>query len=278
MKFLRYGPEGQEKPACLDAEGNIRDLSAHVSDFAGDTVSCDSLNALAALDVSALPVLPAGGRIACPLADVPNFYCIGLNYAKHAAETGSDLPPEPLIFNKATSALAGPFDTVPRNHGSDKTDWEVEIGFVVGRPCFHVSQDEALDYVSAYFTANDISEREFQKNRGGQWIKGKSGPNAGPIGPYLVTPDDVGDPQTLNVSTKVNGVVMQSSNTADMIFSIRQIISAMSQYFALRTGDIVITGTPEGVGAGMSPPTFLKNGDIVECEVEGLGAQRLVID
>ncbi len=276
MKLLRYGPIGQEIPCLLDDDGHIRDLSAHVTDFMGETVSLKSMDMIRALDVNQLPRLPMGARIGACLADVPNFYCIGLNYAKHAAETGSTLQAEPRVFNKATSALTGPFDVIKLPHGSKQTDWEVELGLVIGKPCYDVSQKDALDYVSAYFTCNDVSEREYQKSRSGQWVKGKSAPTFAPIGPYLVTPDEIADPQKLGLTTKVNGKTMQSSNTDDMIFNIRTIISKMSEYFELRTGDVIITGTPEGVGLGIKPtPIFLKPGDVVEVEVHGLGAQKM---
>ena len=277
MKFLRYGPKGQEIPAMLDATGGIRDLSAHVDDLAGDTVSIESLKKLSQLDPATLPLLPEGARIGACVADTPNFLCIGLNYAKHAAEANLPMPPEPIIFSKATSALTGPYDTILLPKGSAGLDWEVELGLVIGRPCSNVSEEDALDYVSGYFTSNDVSEREFQMHRGGQWVKGKSAPTFGPVGPFLVTPDEVADPQNLAVSTKVNGQLMQDSNTADMIFSVRNIIATLSRYMDLRVGDLVITGTPEGVGMGMKPPVYLQPGDVVEVEVEGLGVQRAAV-
>ena len=276
MKLLRYGPLGQEIPCLLDDAGHIRDLSAHVADFAGDTVSLETLDRLRTLDVHQLPQLPHGARIGACLADVPNFICIGLNYAKHAAETGSTLPDEPLVFSKATSAITGPFDVIKIPQGSTHTDWEVELGVVIGKTCYNVSEDNALDYVAGYFTANDVSERTFQKHRSGQWIKGKSSPTFAPIGPYFVTADEICDPQNLAVKTTVNGKVMQNSNTDDMIFSVRTIISKLSEYMELRVGDVIITGTPEGVGAGIKPkPQFLRTGDTVEIEVEGLGSQKM---
>jgi 2-keto-4-pentenoate hydratase/2-oxohepta-3-ene-1,7-dioic acid hydratase in catechol pathway len=276
MKLLRYGPMGQEIPCLLDEAGHIRDLSAHVDDFAGDTVSLETLDRLRALDIHQLPQLPHGARIGACLADVPNFICIGLNYAKHAAETGSTLPDEPLVFSKATSAITGPFDIIKIPPGSTHTDWEVELGVVIGKTCYSVSEDDALDYVAGYFTANDVSERTFQKHRSGQWIKGKSSPTFAPIGPYFVTADEIRDPQNLAVKTTVNGKVMQNSSTDDMIFSVKTIISKLSEYMELRVGDVIITGTPEGVGAGIKPkPQFLRAGDKIEIEVEGLGAQKM---
>ena len=278
MKLLRYGPIGQEKPGCLDADGNIRDLSAHVTDFAGQTVSLDAIKTLKSIDTSTLPLIDGSPRIGCILADVPNFFCIGLNYAKHAAETGATLPPEPLLFNKATSALNGPNDIIKIPRGSSKLDWEVELGVIIGKEASCVSEADALDHVTGYCIINDVSEREFQKNRGGQWVKGKSAPTFGPAGPYLVTVDEIDNPQNLNLSCSVNGEIQQSSNTSDMIFTVAQIISSMSHYMTLRVGDIIATGTPEGVGAGKKPePQFLKDDDIVELTVENLGQQRLKV-
>ena len=278
MKLLRYGPKGQEIPCLLDDEGHIRDLSKHVMDFAGDAVSFEAIDTIRALDIKNLPQLPSGKRIGSCLADAPNFFCIGLNYAKHAAETGSILPEEPLVFNKATSAISGPFDIIKIPEGSVHTDWEVELGIVIGKPCYQVAESNALSYVSGYFTANDVSERTFQKHRSGQWVKGKSSPTFAPIGPYLVTHDEIKDPQNLEIKTTVNGKLMQSSNTNDMIFNLPKIISNLSKYMTLRTGDIIITGTPEGVGAGIKPkPQFLQSGDTIEVEVEGLGRQKMKV-
>ncbi|MBR9653611.1 fumarylacetoacetate hydrolase family protein, partial [Thalassovita aquimarina] len=213
-------------------------------------------------------------RIGACLADVPNFYCIGLNYAKHAAEAGLALPSEPILFNKATSALSGPNDPVIIPRGSEKSDWEVELGVVIGKSALYVSEEDALDYVAGYCTINDMSERSFQMDRGGQWIKGKSAPTFGPTGPYLVTADEVPDPQALNLGLKLNGEVMQDSNTSDMVFTVRQIIANLTQFMELRPGDIIATGTPEGVGMGMKPPRYLRPGDVMEVEIEGLGSQR----
>jgi len=278
MKLLRYGPKGHEKPGCLDADGTIRDLSAHTDDFAGGTVSLDNLAKLKALDTSTLPLVDGNPRIGCALADAPNFFCIGLNYAKHAAETGSTLPTEPLVFNKATSALNGPYDHIQIPQDSSHLDWEVELGVVIGKQASYVSEADALAHVAGFCTLNDVSEREFQKSRGGQWVKGKSAPTFAPVGPYLVTADEIIDTQNLDLSCSVNGEVQQRSNTSDMIFSVAQIISNMSQYLTLRVGDIIATGTPEGVGMGHKPaPKYLKHGDIVELQVAGLGAQRLTV-
>ncbi len=274
MKLLRFGPKGQEKPGILDGAGKVRDLSGQVEDFAGTAVSLATLDKIRAINMESLPLVDAPGRIGCCLASVPNFYCVGLNYALHAKESGMAEPPEPILFSKAASALSGPFDPVIIPRGSVKGDWEVELGVVIGKTALYVSEDDALDYVSGYCTINDVSEREFQLERQGQWIKGKSAPTFGPVGPYLVTADEVGDPQNLRVSLDLNGETVQDSNTSDMIFTVRQIISHMSQFMELMPGDIIATGTPSGVGMGMSPQRFLKPGDVMEIEVEGLGRQR----
>ena len=273
MKLLRFGPQGQEKPGMLHSDGSIRDLSSHVSDFAGETVSLEALTALAQIDADTLPVVTPD-RIGSPLAWVPNFYCVGLNYAKHAAEAGMDMPKEPIIFSKASSALSGPNDPVIIPRGSDKTDWEVELGVVIGREVLYVDEANALDVVAGYCVINDVSERSFQIDRGGQWIKGKSAPSFGPIGPYLVTKDEVPDPQSLNLSLSLNGDVVQDSNTSDMIFTVAQAISHMSQFLRLLPGDVIATGTPSGVGMGMKPPRYLRAGDVMELQVQGLGVQR----
>lgn len=277
MKFLRYGPVGQEKPGCLDGQGRIRDLSTATGDFAGANVSIASLDRLKALDPEALPLVEGTPRIAACLADVPNFFCVGLNYAKHAAESGMDIPAEPILFSKATSALSGPFDPVIIPEGGDKTDWEVELGVVIGKTVSNVSEAKALSCVAGYCTVNDVSERAFQKERGGQWIKGKSAPTFGPVGPYLVSADEISDPQNLKLSLSVNGKIMQKSSTSDMVFGVAEIISYMSRFMELRVGDIIATGTPEGVGMGQNPQVFLKDGDVMDLEVEGLGAQRLPV-
>ena len=274
MKLLRYGPPGRERPAMLDADGQVRDLSAHVADLAGATVSLEALDRLRGIDPADLPLVAEPGRIGSCLASVPNFFCIGLNYARHAAETGAKAPPEPVIFSKATSALSGPFDDVVIPRGSVKSDWEVELGVVIGRETLYVSEDEALSHVAGYCTINDLSEREFQAERAGQWIKGKSAPTFGPVGPWLVTADEVPDPQNLRLWLSVNGTVVQDSTTADMIFTVAQIIASMSRYMKLMPGDVISTGTPAGVGLGMKPPRFLKPGEVMELEVEGLGRQR----
>lgn len=274
MKLLRFGPPGREKTGLLDAGGTVRDLSAQVPVLAGDAVSLEALESLRGLDPETLPPVSEPGRIGSCLADVPNFYCIGLNYTRHAIETGLDAPAEPIIFSKASTALSGPYDPVIIPRGSHKTDWEVELGVVIGREALYVGEEEALDYVAGYCTVNDVSERSFQIERCGQWIKGKSAPSFGPTGPWLVTADEVADPQNLRVSLTLNGEVVQDSNTSDMIFTVAQIVSHMSQFMRLVPGDIIATGTPSGVGMGMKPQRFLKPGDVMEVEVEGLGRQR----
>ena len=274
MKLLRFGPVGQEKTGIMDADGQVRDLSAHVTDLSGPAVALEALDKIRTIDISALPVVTDPGRIGSCLSSVPNFFCIGLNYALHAKESGMDAPAEPIIFSKATSALSGPNDDVIIPRTSEKGDWEVELGVVIGKTALYVSEEDALNYVAGYCTINDVSERSFQTERGGQWIKGKSAPTFGPTGPYLVTADEVGDPQNLRVTLKLNGDTVQDSNTSDMIFSVREIVSYMSSFMELRPGDIIATGTPSGVGMGMKPQRFLRPGDVMEVEVEGLGAQK----
>lgn len=274
MKLLRYGPKGQEKPGLLDAEGRVRDLSGKTDDFAGAAISVDALARLRDIDPDSLPLVDEPGRIGSCLASVGNFFCIGLNYAKHAAETGATPPAEPILFSKATSSLSGPFDPVEIPRASEKTDWEVELGVVIGRETLYVSEADALDHVAGYCTINDVSERAFQAERGGQWIKGKSAPTFGPVGPYLVTADEVPDPQKLRLWLKLNGETVQDSDTSDMIFGVAQIVSYMSQFMKLMPGDVIATGTPSGVGLGMKPQRFLKPGDTMELEVEGLGVQK----
>ncbi|PPB80913.1 2-keto-4-pentenoate hydratase/2-oxohepta-3-ene-1,7-dioic acid hydratase in catechol pathway [Albidovulum inexpectatum] len=274
MKLLRFGPAGQERTGILDDQGRVRDLSAHVPQLAGRAVEISALNRLRELDLSALPIVETPGRIGPCLAWVPNFYCIGLNYVRHAAEAGAEPPTEPIIFSKASSALSGPNDPIVIPRGSEKTDWEVELGVVIGRETLYVSEDQALDHVAGYCTINDVSERSFQIERGGQWIKGKSAPGFGPIGPWLVTADEVPNPQALNLSLDLNGERVQDSSTDDMIFSVAQIVSYMSRFMKLMPGDVIATGTPSGVGMGMKPQRFLRPGDVVTLRVEGLGEQR----
>jgi len=274
MKLLRYGPVGHEKPACLDASGTMRDLSGVVADFEGQGVSLEALDALKRLDLEALPVVDGAPRIGAALARVETFYAIGLNYAQHAAEAGMEPPKEPILFNKSASCLAGPNDALTLPKGSEKSDWEVELGVVIGRRAQNVSVDDALSYVAGYCVINDLSERAYQIERGGQWTKGKSAPGFGPVGPYLVTADEVPDPQALGLRLSLNGEMVQDNFTSDMIFSVAEIIAHMSEFMALVPGDVIATGTPEGVGMGMKPQRFLRSGDVMELEIDGLGKQR----
>jgi len=274
MKLLRVGAKGQEKPAILDNAGRYRDLSGVITDLAFETVSCEMLDKIRSLDPAVLPELDPGLRTGAVVADTPNFHCVGLNYARHADETGMPRPSEPVLFSKATSALAGPDDDIMIPKGSVKTDWEVELGVIIGREASHVPEDRALDYIAGYTVINDVSERQFQLEQGGQWVKGKSAPGFGPTGPWLVTPDEIPDPQNLRLWLKINDEIQQDSNTDDMIFPVATIISYMSRYMTLRVGDIIATGTPEGVGLGQNPQRYLKSGDVVTLGIEGLGEQR----
>jgi len=274
MKLLRVGPVGQEKPACLDATGVIRDLTGVTADFEGEGVSLDALEALKGVDLSALPAVEGKPRIGAAVARVETFYAIGLNYAQHAAEAGMEPPKEPILFNKSASCLAGPNDALTLPKGSEKSDWEVELGVVIGKRAQNVSVEEALSYVAGYCVINDVSERAYQIERGGQWTKGKSAPGFGPVGPYLVTADEVPDPQALGLRLSLNGEMVQNNFTSDMIFSVAEIIAHMSEFMALVPGDVIATGTPEGVGMGMKPQRFLRVGDVMELEIDGLGRQR----
>ena len=273
MKLLRVGPVGQEKPACLDATGVIRDLTGVTADFEGEGVSLDALEALKGVDLSALPAVEGNPRIGAAVARVETFYAIGLNYAQHAAEAGMEPPKEPILFNKSASCLAGPNDALTLPKGSEKSDWEVELGVVIGKRAQNVSVEEALSYVAGYCVINDVSERAYQIERGGQWTKGKSAPGFGPVGPYLVTADEVPDPQALGLRLSLNGEMVQNNFTSDMIFSVAEIIAHMSEFMALVPGDVIATGTPEGVGMGMKPQRFLRVGDVMELEIDGLGRQ-----
>ncbi|MEL6792005.1 MAG: fumarylacetoacetate hydrolase family protein [Pseudomonadota bacterium] len=274
MKLVRFGEKGAEKPGLIDADGAIRDASGVTADYAGATVSLEALDKLRDVDVASLPLVDGAPRIGSCVATTPNFFCVGLNYAKHARETGATPPAEPILFSKASSALAGPNDDVIIPKDSIKPDWETELGVVIGAHVEHVSEADALSVVAGYCVINDVSERHFQAERGGQWIKGKSAPTFGPTGPWLVTADEVPDPQNLDLFLEVSGEMMQSSNTNDMIFSVAEIISYMSKFMALQPGDVIATGTPEGVGLGMTPNRFLKPGDVMRVGVQGLGEQR----
>ncbi len=274
MKLFRHGAVGAERAGAVDAHGVKRDLSLLVPDLTPEWLSPAKLAALTAIDLSKMPVVAAGARIGAPVGGVRQFIAIGLNYGKHAAETGAQPPKEPIVFNKAITSLQGPDDDVALPEGSEQMDWEVELAVVIGTTARRVAKDKALSHVAGYCLANDVSERHWQIHRGGQWVKGKSFDTFGPLGPYLVTADEIADPQKLPVSLKVNGVVRQNSNTSDMIFSVVEIIAHLSLFMTLLPGDVIVTGTPEGVGLGMKPPQFLKRGDVMELDGGVLGAQR----
>lgn len=274
MKLLRYGEPGAEKPGLLDAEGVIRDLSAHVADIGGAALDPAALAELAKLDPQTLPAVAGSPRIGPCVANVGKFICIGLNYADHAAEAGLAVPSEPVVFMKASSAIVGPDDDVLIPRGSEKTDWEVELGIVIGRKAKYVSEAEALKYVAGYCVAHDVSERAFQNERQGQWTKGKSCDTFGPIGPWMVTKDEIADPQQLGMWLKVNGETMQNGSTRTMVYQVAYLVSYLSQFMSLLPGDIISTGTPPGVGMGMKPQRYLRAGDVVELGIEGLGTQK----
>jgi len=275
MKLLRYGPMGAEKPGLLDNAGLLRDLSDHVSDITGDMLDDATLDRLRGLDPESLPIVEGEQRIGACVGNIGKFLCIGLNYSDHAAETGAAIPEHPILFFKANSAIVGPYDDVMIPRNSFKTDWEVELGVVIGKEAKYVSKADALDYVAGYCVVNDVSERHFQTQLTGQWTKGKSCDTFGPTGPWLVTKDEVGDPQNLAMSLDVNGKRMQTGNTNTMIFTVADIIEHLSQLFTLHPGDVITTGTPPGVGLGIKPePVFLKEGDVMELTIEGLGHQR----
>lgn len=274
MKLLRYGKKGVEKPGLLDNDGVIRDLSSLVADIDGSSVSDAALKNLRAQDTTTLPVVEGNPRLGACVNNVGKFICIGLNYADHAAEAGMELPEEPVIFFKATSAIAGPNDQVEIPCGSTKSDWEVELGVVIGKEAEYVSEEEALNYVAGYCVVNDLSERDFQLHRSGQWVKGKSADTFGPIGPWLVTKDEVPDPQNLAMYLDVNGHRYQDGSTKTMHFGVATVVSHLSQFMSLQPGDVISTGTPPGVGMGQNPETYLKPGDIMELGIEGLGIQK----
>ena len=275
MKLLRHGPVGAERPGALDADGQPRDLSLLVSDFTPEWMAPQRLQALAAIDLTKMPRVPEGTRLGAPVAGTRQFVAIGLNYRKHAAEAGMELPAEPVVFTKALTSLAGPNDDVTLPEGSIAGDWEIELGFVIGTLCRQVPVAHALAHVAGYCLANDVSERDWQIKRGGQWNKGKSFDGFGPIGPWLVTTDELPDPQNIQLELAVNGQVRQKSSTADMIFPVAEIVSYLSRFMTLLPGDVVITGTPEGVGLGIKPtPVFLKRGDIMSLSAGLLGTQR----
>ncbi len=273
MKLLRYGPVGQEKPGLLHADGSIRSLAGHIEDVNGMTLGADSLARIAGLDPSSLPEIDKNTRSGACVGGVGKFICIGLNYADHAAETGATLPEEPIVFFKATSAIVGPNDTVEIPRGSVKTDWEVELGVVIGSAAKYVEEADAMHHVAGYCVVNDLSERDFQLHRSGQWVKGKSADTFGPIGPWLVTKDEVPNPQDLSMFLEVNGHRYQDGSTRTMHFGVAMLVSHLSQFMSLQPGDIISTGTPPGVGMGQSPQTYLKPGDRMDLGIEGLGHQ-----
>lgn len=278
MKLVRYGNKGAEKPGLIDADGRLRDLSSHVDDISGVTLSDANLDRLRALDTGTLPEVAGNPRLGACVANIGKFLCIGLNYSDHAAETGADIPKHPILFFKANSAINGPNDMVSMPRGSQHTDWEVELGVVIGKTAKYVTKDQALDHVAGYCIVNDVSERHFQNNLTGQWTKGKSCDTFGPTGPWLVTRDEIGDPQNLDMSLDVNGKRMQTGNTKTMIFSVAEIIEHLSGLMTLHPGDVISTGTPPGVGMGIKPnPVFLKAGDVMELSIEGLGQQRQLV-
>lgn len=275
MKLLRYGPRGAEKPGLLDSEGKIRDLSGHVSDITGAELTPEGLAKIAAIDETTLPVVEGSPRYGVPIANVGKFLAIGLNFADHAKEAGLEPPPEPIFFTKAISCLNGPNDQVMLPKGAEKGDWEVELGVVIGKRARYVEQDEALDYVAGYVLVNDVSERAFQKELGSQWDKGKGCDTFGPVGPWVVTADEVGDCQNLDMWLDLNGKCMQTGNSKTMIFGVAELIAYMSRFVTLEPGDILTTGTPPGVGEGQKPEKiFLKAGDVMTLGIEKLGTQR----
>lgn len=274
MKLLRYGESGSEKPGLLDSQQKIRDLSGVVADIAGDVLGADGLAKLRRLDPDSLPEVQGSPRIGPPIGQIGKFICVGLNYADHAAESGMPVPEQPVIFMKATTAVCGPFDNVIIPRGSKKTDWEVELGVVIGDIARDVPLESALQHVAGYLVVNDISEREFQLEQGGQWVKGKSCDTFGPIGPWLVTRDEVPDPQDLGMRLSVNAHRYQDGSTRTMVFGVAELVSYISRYMTLMPGDVISTGTPPGVGLGQKPPVYLKAGDVMELEIEGLGSQR----
>ena len=274
MKLLRYGPPGQEKPALLAADGSLRDLSLHVLDISPRTLDPKALDELRALDPLSLPRVEDGVRIGTPIANIGKLICVGLNYADHAKESNLPVPSEPVLFMKATSAICGPNDAVIIPRGSEKTDWEVELGIVIGRKAQYVEREQALEHVAGYCIVNDVSERAYQLERGGTWDKGKGCDTFAPIGPWLVTPDEIADLRNLDMHLSVNGETRHNGNTRTMIFSIDEIVSYISQFMTLNPGDVICTGTPPGVGAGMQPPQFLKPGDRMCLSISGLGEQR----
>jgi len=274
MKLARIGSLGSEQPALVDDDGQIRSLAGIADDISGDTLSVEGLELLRAIDPKTLPILPPDVRYGACVGSVSKFVCIGLNYADHAKEAGMDLPAEPILFMKAPSAICGPNDDIIIPKNAEKTDWEVELGIVIGAVASHVTLESASDHIAGYCVVNDLSERAFQLEGTGQWVKGKSADTFGPIGPWLVTKDEISDVQNLEIWLRVNGKKLQSSNTLQMIFGVDELVSYVSRYMTLLPGDVIATGTPVGVGLGFDPPLFLKAGDRIELGVDGLGQQK----
>lgn len=274
MKLIRHGAVGAEKPGLVDAAGRYRDLSAHVADLSGKALSKASLAALAAIAPESLPLVPEGTRLGAPVAGTRNFIAVGMNYADHAAETGAKVPSEPLLFSKAPNCIVGPNDDVLIPPGATKMDWEVELAIVIGETAWQVEEANAFDYISGFALCNDVSERAFQMEGTGQWLKGKSAPTFGPLGPWLVTPDEIADVQALAMELDLNGAPRQRGNTATMVFGVQTLVSYISRFVQLDPGDVITTGTPPGVGMGRKPPEYLKAGDVMRLSVEGLGEQR----
>jgi 5-carboxymethyl-2-hydroxymuconate isomerase len=277
VKLLRYGPPGQEKPGCLDEDGKVRDLSGVVADISSATLSAEVLGAIVGTDVSSLPVVEAPGRLGPCVGAVGKCLCIGLNYSDHAAETGATPPGQPIIFAKAINAICGPNDDVEKPRGADSLDWEVELAVVIGKRAKYVSEEEALDHVAGYAVMNDVSERTFQAKMEGQWTKGKSHDTFGPLGPWLVTTDEITDPHNLSMWLDVNGERRQTGNTNTLIFNVPTLVSYLSRFMTLMPGDVISTGTPPGVGLGMKPPQYLEVGDVMTLGIEGLGEQRQTV-
>ncbi len=277
MKLVRFGAAGAEKPGIVDASGQIRDLSGHVPDFSGGALSPAALDRLRNIDHTSLPLAPSGVRLGAPVSGTRNFVAIGLNYADHAKETGQELPAEPILFNKAPTCISGPNDDVMYPKNSDRMDWECEIAFVIGTRARYVDENDALRHIAGYCICNDVSERRFQVKRNGQWVKGKSAETFGPLGPWLVTPDEMIDPHSLAMSLDVNGERKQTGSTSTMIFKIPKLLAYVTEFMVLEPGDVVTTGTPPGVGSAKKPPEYLKAGDVMTLKIEGLGEQRQTV-
>ncbi len=274
MKLLRYGSAGKEKPGILDGDGNIRDISGEINDIVGDVLSPVGLAKIAAIDVATLPKIDGNSRLGPCVGQTGKFMCIGLNYSDHALESGMEVPPEPVLFTKFTSAMCGADDNIIIPRGATKTDWEVELGVIIGQSAKYVAKENALDYVAGYCVINDVSEREFQLEGTGQWVKGKSSDTFGPTGPWLVTKDEISDVQNLSIWLEVNGEKLQNSSTSYMVYDVAFLVSYLSNFFTLHPGDIISTGTPPGVGLGFNPPRYLKAGDTMRLGIEGMGEQN----